>query len=135
PPSAERQPKRVILRLRVNEFTGRDYSEYIDAIKAYLAFAGRSTDDLEFWKHHAHIEPFQAPEVNQISFHITMDMEKDTPNPPTIQELPHEIYRVRRNKEGKFQVKRIQNVIEENNYLTRIRKYSDVLYPWAKQPC
>jgi hypothetical protein len=102
PPSAEHQPKRVILRLRVNEFTGRDPSEYTDAIKAYLAFAGRPTDDSEFRKHHSHIQPFQAPEVNQISFHITMDMEQDTANPPNIQELPHEIYRVRRNKEGKL---------------------------------
>jgi hypothetical protein len=102
PPSAEHQPKRVILRLRVNEFTGRDYSEYTDAIKAYLAFAGRPTDDSELGKHYAHIEPFQAPEVNQMSFHITMDMEEDTANPPNIQELPHEIYRVRRNNEGKL---------------------------------
>jgi hypothetical protein len=102
PPSAEHQPKRVILRLRVNEFTGRDYSEYTDAIKAYLAFAGRPTDDSELGKHYAHIEPFQGPEVNQISFHITMDMEEDSANPPNIQELPHEIYRVRRNKEGKL---------------------------------
>jgi hypothetical protein len=100
--SAECQPKRVILRLRVNEFTGRDYSEYIDAIKAHLAFAGRPTDDSELRKHYAHIEPFQAPEVNQISFHIIMDMEKDLANPPNIQELPHEIYRVRRDKEGKL---------------------------------
>jgi len=102
PSSAEHQPKRVILRLRVNEFTGRDYSEYTDAIKAYLAFAGRPTDDSELGKHYAHIEPFQAPEVNQMSFHITMDMEEDTANPPNIQELPHEIYRVRRNNEGKL---------------------------------
>ena len=102
PPSAEHQPKRVILRLRVNEFSGRDYSEYIDAINAYLVFAGRSTDDLEFRKHYAHIEPFQSPEVNQTSFHITMDMEGDSANPPNIQELPHEIYRVRRSKEGEL---------------------------------
>jgi hypothetical protein len=58
PPSAEHQPKRVILRLRVNEFSGRDYSKYIDAINAYLVFAGRLTNDLEFRKHHAHIKPF-----------------------------------------------------------------------------
>ncbi|OCK91818.1 uncharacterized protein K441DRAFT_573265, partial [Cenococcum geophilum 1.58] len=51
-------PKRIILRLRVNEFTGRDYSEYIDAIKAYLAFTGRLTNNLEFWKHHTYIKPF-----------------------------------------------------------------------------
>ncbi len=30
------------------------------------------------------------------------------------------------------QVKRIQNVIEEQNYLSRIRKHTDVLYRWAK---
>ena len=58
PPSAEHQLKRVILRLRVNEFSGRDYSEYIDAINVYLVFAGRLTDNLEFRKHYAYIKPF-----------------------------------------------------------------------------
>ena len=65
-------------------------------------FAGRSTNDLEFRKHHAYIEPFQSPEVNQTSFHITIDMEGDSANPPNIQELPHEIYRVRYSKEGEL---------------------------------
>ena len=41
-------------------------------------------DDLELGKHYAHIEPFQALEVNQISFHITMDIEKDIANPLNI---------------------------------------------------
>jgi len=58
PPSAEHQPKRVILRLWVNEFTGWDPSEHTDAIKAYLAFAGRLTNVLEFRKHYAYIKPF-----------------------------------------------------------------------------
>jgi hypothetical protein len=28
-------------------------------------------------KHFAHIEPFQAPEIPQTSFHIILDMEKN----------------------------------------------------------
>jgi hypothetical protein len=39
PITLEFQPKRVILRLRVKEFDGRDPSEYDDAIKVYLAFS------------------------------------------------------------------------------------------------
>jgi hypothetical protein len=53
------QPKRVILRLRVNQFEGRDSSEYDEAIKAYLTFAKRPTSELAANKHYAHIEPFQ----------------------------------------------------------------------------
>ncbi|KAJ9641103.1 hypothetical protein H2199_005771 [Coniosporium tulheliwenetii] len=130
--SHEREPKRVILRLRTNEFEGRDSSEYNDPIKAYLAFAGRSTNELEENKHYAHIEPFQAPELQQTVFHITLDIEKDSLDNPNFQTLPHEIYRVRRDIHGKFQVKRIQNPLEEKNYITRMRKFTDSLYAWAK---
>ena len=84
PPSAKHLLKRVILRLWVNEFTGRDPSKYTDAIKAYLAFIGRLTDNLEFRKHYAYIEPFRALEVNQISFYITIDIEKDLASPLNI---------------------------------------------------
>ena len=102
PPPNSSKPKRVILRLRVDDFSGRDWSEYDDAIRSYLSFAGRPTDREEIQKHYAHIEPFQAPELNQTSFHITLDMEKDgisKPN-PDFNELPHEVYRVRKDGEG-----------------------------------
>ena len=98
--TADCRSKRVILRLRVNEFGGRDPSEYSDAIKAYLAFANRPTSELEQNKHYAHIEPFQAPEVWQTSFHITLDMEKDMLVKPNFENLPHEVYRIRRDEQG-----------------------------------
>jgi hypothetical protein len=56
--TSKSQSKRVILRLRVNQFEGYDTSEYDDAIKAYLAFAKRSTSELATNKYYAHIEPF-----------------------------------------------------------------------------
>ena len=96
----EHQPKRVILRLRVNEFSGRDPSEYNDAIKAYLIFAERPASEIVDNKHYAHIEPFQAPELQQTSFHITLDIEKDLLYNPDFETIPHEIYRVRRNEHG-----------------------------------
>ena len=58
PPSAKYQPKRVILRLQVNKFSGWDYSKYINAINIYLVFTGRLTNNLEFRKHYAYIKPF-----------------------------------------------------------------------------
>ena len=58
--------------------------EYVDAIKVYLAFVGRLTNNLEFRKHYTHIEPFKALEVNQILFYITIDIEKDLANPLNI---------------------------------------------------
>ena len=62
-------PKRVILRLRANEFEGegRSWEQHVDAIKAYLVWAGRPTSeyegDYEKRKHFAHVEPFQALEL------------------------------------------------------------------------
>ena len=99
----EPQPKRVILRLRVNDFGGGDPSEYSDAIRAYLAFAGRPISELGENRHYAHIEPFQGPEIPQRSFHIILNLEKDSfHNSNNFQNLPHEIYRVRRDKQGKL---------------------------------
>jgi hypothetical protein len=75
--TSKSQPKRVIPRLRMNQFEGRDTSGYDDAIKAYLTFAKRPTSELAANKHYAHMEPFQDPEIPQTSFHIILDMEKD----------------------------------------------------------
>ena len=94
------QPKRVILRLRVNQCEGRDTSEYDDAIKAYLTFAKRPSSELAANKHYAHIEPFQDPDIPQTSFHIILDMEKDMLEGSNLQNLPHEIYRIRRDDQG-----------------------------------
>jgi hypothetical protein len=48
----------VILRLRVNEFEGRDTSEYDNAIKAYFIFAERPINELVVNKHYVYIESF-----------------------------------------------------------------------------
>lgn len=101
-PTLERGPKRVILRLRVNDFDGQDPSSLTEAISEYIAFAGRSTTELQENRHYAHIEPFQSPELQQASFHITLDIDKDSVQNPNLTELPHEIYRVRRDVDGKL---------------------------------
>jgi hypothetical protein len=49
----------VILRLRVNQFKGRDTFEYDDVIKAYLTFTKRPISELIVNKHYAYIKPFQ----------------------------------------------------------------------------
>ncbi|KAF1949788.1 hypothetical protein CC80DRAFT_555015 [Byssothecium circinans] len=105
--------KRVILRLKVNEFSEGDPSEYNDAIKTYLAFDGH-------------------PELRQTRFHITLDMEQDSTENPDFGKLPHEIYRIRRDGQGKFQVTQIQNALERENLIRKIRQYSDFLYPWGR---
>ncbi len=98
--TSEHQPKRVILRLQVRDFEGRNSFKYIDAIKAYLTFAKRPTSELEENKHYVHIEPFQQPELQQTTFHITLDINKDLLDDPNIQVLRHEVYRIRRDKQG-----------------------------------
>src|SRR5271167_1481952 len=96
------RPKRVILRLRVNEFDedGHGWEDHVDAIKAYLIWAGRSASEydgpFEARKHFAHVEPFQQPELNQTTFHVILDMEQHSLKDPSFNDVPHEIYRVRR---------------------------------------
>ncbi len=97
PTPSEHKPKRVVLRLKVGDFEGRGPLEYINAINAYLLFIGRPTDEREVNKHYAHIEPFQSPELRQTSFHIILDIEKEMIKDNEFRNLPHEIYRIRRN--------------------------------------
>ena len=109
-PLADRnRPKRVILRLQVNEFEGegRSWEQHVDAIQAYLTWAGRPTSEYdegpyETRKHFAHIEPFQDPELQQTTFHVVLDIEQDMLNELNFDTVPHEIYRLRRNEEGKL---------------------------------
>ena len=101
------KPKRVILRLRVNEFDedGHSWEEHVDAIKAYLIWAGHLASEyegpFETSKHFAHVEPFQPHDLPQpTSFHVILDMEQHSLKDPNLNGVPHEIYRVRRNQEG-----------------------------------
>lgn len=90
----------------MNEFDGEDYDweQHVDAIKAYLIWAGRSTSEyegnFETRRHYAHVEPFQAPKVRQTTFHIILDMEQHFLVDSSFDTLPHGIYRMRRDKQG-----------------------------------
>lgn len=95
-----KHPKRAILRLRVNEFDGRSSTEFDHAIMAYLKSAGRPVDEIQKRIHHSHIEPFQPPELNQKSFHIVLDIEKDMLREPNLETVEHEVHRVRRAEDG-----------------------------------
>ncbi|EQL34443.1 hypothetical protein BDFG_03788 [Blastomyces dermatitidis ATCC 26199] len=106
--SFPKHPKRVILRLRVNEFDGRNPTEFDHAIMAYLASAGRPVDELTQRIHHSHIEPFQPPEMKQRSFHIVLDIEKDMLSDPDFERVEHEVHRVHRAKNVKSIAFRIQ---------------------------
>lgn len=96
------QTKCVILRLKVDQFSEGDPSEYNDAIKTYLAFAGRPTMEWEEERHYAHIEPFQDPELRQTRFHNTLDMEQDSIENPEVGKLSREVHRVHRDGRGKM---------------------------------
>ena len=102
----EKTPKRVILRLRVDEFEGegRSWEQYTDAIETYLIWAGRPTHeyegDYQSRRHFAHVEPFQAPELHQKTFHVILDIDQHSLSEVILDHLPHEIYRVRRNEGG-----------------------------------
>lgn len=68
----------------------------------YIAFAEHYINELKEDKHYAHIKPYQASELQQRSFHIILDIEKDLLNSPNIQKLPHEIYHVCCDKQSKL---------------------------------
>ena len=95
-----KHPKRVILRLRVNEFEDCNPTEFDCAIMAYLASRGRPVDELRQRIHHSHIEPLQAPELKQRSFHIVLDIEKDMLRDPDLETVEHEVHRVHRARDG-----------------------------------
>jgi hypothetical protein len=159
PAPSENQPKRVILRLRVNEFEGEDRSweQDVDAIQAYLTWAGRPKSEYDedasykTRKHYAHVEPFQAPELQQTTFHVVLDMEQDMLDDPDFDTVPHEIYRVRRDKEENLydlaassptretcspfsrEVRTFRNPREAENVIHQTRQFTDELYPWARQ--
>ena len=98
--------KRVILRLRVNEFEGKGYSweDHVDAIQAYLRWAGLQLSEVEEESatkgYFAHVEPFQAPEVNQKTFHVIVDIQQQALDHVDFDDLLHEVYRVRRKLDG-----------------------------------
>lgn len=91
----KQEPKRVILRLRVADFEKESASEFVNAIQAYLNFAGYN-EDVQYY---SHIEPFQSPEIRQLSFHIILDIHKDKIQTVDFNLLPHEVYRVRRKQD------------------------------------
>ncbi|KAK2778756.1 hypothetical protein FQN53_001653 [Emmonsiellopsis sp. PD_33] len=132
--SFPKRPKRVILRLRVNEFDGYSSTEFDHAIMAYLASVGRPVDELTKRIHYSHVEPLQPPEMKQRSFHIVLDVEKDMLSDPDFDRVEHEVHRVRRTKNGTctFKVERISNPDEEQSFVRRMRQFTDSFYPWAK---
>ncbi|KAF3351848.1 Putative nucleoporin [Verticillium dahliae VDG2] len=101
-PTIDGQPKRVILRLRYNEFNDDD-SSHTEAVQAYLGAIGRKVDECNpKGRHVSHVESRQDYMENnpKASFHVTLDMEKDAIENPDLDKLPHEIYRIRRKADG-----------------------------------
>ena len=84
----------------MNDFEGCTSSEYNDAIKTYLAYVKCPTSEVKENRHYAHIELFQHYELQQTSFHIILNINKDSLAQPNMQSLPHEVYHVRRDEQG-----------------------------------
>ncbi|KAF1991054.1 hypothetical protein K402DRAFT_417127 [Aulographum hederae CBS 113979] len=131
--TADETPKRVILRLRVNELSERGFSDHHAAIDAYLAFAGRPPfKEFDYNKHHVYIEPFQDEELNQTSLHIVLDFfYPDLVTDPHDKAIQHELYRVRRDGDGNFQVTWFKNPLEAKNYIVKARDFLDMIIPWG----
>lgn len=101
-PIIDRQPKRVILRLRYNGFEDDDKS-HAEAVEAYFATIGGNVDECNpDGRHVPHVEMRQDyMEGNpKALFHVTLDLEKDAIQNPDMDKLPHEIYGIRRKDDG-----------------------------------
>lgn len=99
----ETLPKRVILRLRMNEFEEKSHSwkDHVDVIQAYFRWAELSMSEFESEhvtkQYFAHVESFQALEVKQRIFHVILNIQQQSLDKVNFDIIPHEVYRVRRN--------------------------------------
>ncbi|KAL2751828.1 hypothetical protein ACRALDRAFT_1078288 [Sodiomyces alcalophilus JCM 7366] len=125
-PITDGQPKRVILRLRYNDFEDDDNS-HMEAVKVYLAAAGRKAD--EYNRYVSHVEPRQdyMEGDSRASFHVILDIEKDAIRKPDIDKLPHEIYRIRRQNEDALVISRLPD-----RWLQPARRFTDIWYGWGE---
>jgi hypothetical protein len=89
--------KRVILRLRESDFPEVSYAGLLKCVESFLAFSGRSVDELARDEHFFHVQP-PNPQIPQRDprFHIIIDMEKKNHSGSLPKDFPHEIYRVSR---------------------------------------
>ncbi|OJJ45672.1 hypothetical protein ASPZODRAFT_17124 [Penicilliopsis zonata CBS 506.65] len=94
--------------------------EFDNAIKAYLASANRPVDEAEQGIHYPHMEPFQSPDLQQKSFHIVPDIEKDMLDDADLGNTEPEVHRVRRHKDGTLVVNRVGNPTEEKNFVEKM---------------
>ncbi|KAB8278496.1 hypothetical protein BDV30DRAFT_203929 [Aspergillus minisclerotigenes] len=125
-----KQPKRVILQLRVDQFTDCLQDDFEDAIEKYLVASGRSMSEIRLGRHFIHIEPFQSDDVPQKYFHIVLDLEQSQ-GPVAFCTLPHELFHIRRSGKG-MQLLKTNNQLIAENMLRKIRFYTDELYPWGR---
>lgn len=93
-------PRRVILRIPVGDVCDEGAGDHLSIMAAYLNFSGQPSVDI-YRDHGVHIEPLQSPDLNQTSCHIILDMNKHGVEEPNLQDIPHEIYRVRK-KDGEL---------------------------------
>ncbi|KAB8203340.1 hypothetical protein BDV34DRAFT_199339 [Aspergillus parasiticus] len=125
-----KQPKRVILQLRVDQFIDCLQDDFEDAIEKYLVVSGRSMSEIHLGRHFIHIEPFQSDDVPQKYFHIVLDIEQ-CQGPVAFCTLPHELFHIRRTGRG-MQLLKTNNQLIAENMLRKIRSYTDELYPWGR---
>ncbi|KAJ5477007.1 hypothetical protein N7539_007151 [Penicillium diatomitis] len=125
-------PKRVILRLRDNDFPDFIYSDIIDCVNLYLALDGRPEEPVEelVHKHHWHYQPANPDYPNQ-RFHVIIDVDKEEHTGPVRGEFSHELYRVA-NIKGAKRIVLLKNKLELENFLRKMRQYTDTTYPWGE---
>ncbi|KAJ9368981.1 hypothetical protein DTO282E5_6313 [Paecilomyces variotii] len=112
-------PKRVVLRLRSNEFDNGSPQEIVKISHKFLESSGYNKTGRD--NHFVHAEPPQ-PEPRR-HFHITLDINYRN-NTPDMQTLPFEFFRVNKNLEFK--------PLELGPLETQYRQLLNGFYPWGR---
>lgn len=85
------EPKRIILRLRNEDFPLFSNSDIHECIKSFLTFSNRSPDELDTGTHYFHVQPPTTPGGRS---HIVIDLEASKHSGSLQSDFPHEIYRI-----------------------------------------
>lgn len=150
-PNLQMTPKRVILRLRESHFPNISYSEIVTCVKSFLTFTGRPAEEADQGKHFWHFQPPSGGTSEENPrFHIVIDFDQFDHSGLLPEYFPHEIYHVTKienemwvnffhmncKESETYHLRRriisFRNKMEQDNFLRKLRHYSDDFYPWGQ---
>ena len=133
----------------MEDFSGCDPSEYNNAIKAYLAFAGRLASEWEEQRHLPTSSLFRTQKFGRPGSILHLTWNRRWQRIPILGtcrmrciasvetwrancEVAYLCYRIVQLTPLNSQVKRIKSPLERQNFIQKIRQRTNILYPWGR---